>query len=134
MKKLALVSASAGIALCLSGCISGMKTDSSGFATAPAGVLISDMKGGQFIQHRELDTRKYKIIGIVRAEAMTVNYLGLVSQGDASYQTLKRQALEEHRDADDLINIEMDFKHDNLLGIVNKVYINMTATAIKYVK
>lgn len=65
---------------------------------------------------------------------MTVNYLGLISQGDASYQTLKRKALDEHRDADDLINIELDFNHDNLLGIVNKVFVEMTATAIKYQK
>ncbi len=134
MRKVALISVGAGMVLCLSGCISGMKTDSSGFATAPAGALISDMKGGQFIQPRELNNRKYEIIGIVRAEAMTVNYLGLVSQGDASYQTLKRQALEEHREADDLINVELDFRHDNLLGLVNKVFVNMTATAIKYVK
>lgn len=134
MKRLAMLLVGGIVMLGLTGCIGGMKTDSSGFATAPAGVLISNMKGGQFVQPRELDARKYTIVGIVKAEAMTVNYLGLISQGDASYQTLKRKALDEHRDADDLINIELDFNHDNLLGIVNKVFVEMTATAIKYQK
>ena len=65
---------------------------------------------------------------------MTVSYFGLVSQGGCELSDVERLALEEHRDADDLINIELDFRHDYLLGIVNKVFVNMTATAIKYKK
>lgn len=133
MKNFLFLTVGAVIVLSLSGCL-GIKMDNSGFATVPGGFLVSDMKGGQFVQPRELSQREYEVIGVVRAEAMTVSYFGLVSQGDASYQTLKRLALEEHRDADDLINIELDFRHDNLLGIVNKVFVNMTATAIKYKK
>lgn len=132
MKKLTMLLVGCGAMLGLTGCLGGMKADNYGFATAPGGILISNMKGGQFIQPRELSNRKYEIMGIVRAEAMTVNYLGLISQGDASYQTLKRKALAEHHEADDLINVELDFNHDNLLGIVNKVFVDMTATAIKY--
>lgn len=131
MKKIFMWGVVCAMAALMTGCTS-LVDEHEGFATVPGGILVSDMSGGLILQPRQLENRKYKLLGKVKAEGKTVNYLGLVSQGDASYRTLKRIALEQLRDADDIIDVEMDFYHDNLLGIVNKVYVHMSGTAIQY--
>lgn len=131
MKKCLILGAICAFAALMSGC-QGMIATHNGFATAPGGFIVSDMKGGLIVQDRNPSNRKYQILGKVKAEAFTVSYAALVSSGDASYQTLKKQALEKYRDADDIIDIELDFRHDNVLGLINKVYVNLSGTAIKY--
>lgn len=132
MKKYLVISAMCAAAALLSGCMGGPIANHNGFATAPAGFIISDMKGGLMVQERH-PGRRYKVIGKVQAEAMTTCYLFLVSIGDASYQSLKKEALSKYPGkADDIIDIELDFRHDNLLSLINKVYVRMDGTAIKY--
>ena len=130
MKKCVLLGTMCALAALLSGC-QGMFVTNYGFASAPGGILVSDMKGATMVQQRH-PARRFQVLGKVRAEAQTTSYLALVSNGDASYQTLKREALEKYRDADDIIDIEMDFRHDNLLGLVDKVFVVLNGTAIKY--
>lgn len=130
MKKCVMLGAMCMLVVLLSGC-QGMLATHCGFASAPGGFLVSDMKGATLVQSRH-PARQFKVLGKVKAEAQTTSYLALVSIGDASYQTLKKAALEKYRDADDIIDIEMDFRHDNLLGLVNKVFTVLNGTAIKY--
>ena len=131
MKKCLMMGALCTLAALLSGC-QGMLATNYGFASVPGGFLVSDMKGATMVQQRH-PARKYQVLGKVKAEAQTTSYLSLVSIGDASYCTLKKAALEKYRDADDIIDIEMDFRHDNLLGLVNKVFAVLNGTAIKYI-
>ena len=130
MKKFLMLGAVCAMAALMSGC-QGMIAGHNGFATAPGGFIVSDMKGGTLIQDRH-PARKFKVLGKVKAEAVTTSYLNLVSIGDASYQSMKKAALEKYRDADDIIDVELDFRHDNILGIINKVFVNLNGTAVKY--
>lgn len=131
MKKLFLLGAMSVVAMVVSGCAGNFVADRWGFATVAPGPIVSDMKGGLFIQPRH-PARKFQILGKVKAEALTTSYLMLVSIGDASYQTLKKAALEKYRDADDIIDVDMDFRNDNLLGLINKVHVTLEGTAIRY--
>ena len=130
MKKCLVLGAMCTLVALLSGC-QGMFITNYGFSSAPGGFIVSDMKGATLVQQRH-PARKFQVLGKVKSEAQTTNYLGLVSIGDASYNTLKKTALEKYRDADDIIDIEMDYRHDNLLGLVNKVFTVLNGTAIKY--
>lgn len=115
--------------LAMTGCVG--LTQNNGFPSAPAGAIVADMKVASMVQERD-SGRAYKVVKEkVTASAESVCYLTLVSQGDVSYATLKRKAL-EGLDADDIINLEVDYQHNNLLGIINKVTTTITGTAIKY--
>ena len=131
MKKMFLLGALCVVAMVFSGCTGNVVSSRWGAATVAPAPIISDMKGGLFVQPRH-PARKFKVLGKVKAEAMTTSYLMLVSVGDASYQTLKKTALEKYRDADDIIDVELHFRNDNLLCLINKVYVTLDGTAIKY--
>ncbi len=120
--------------LFLAGCAGKVITTQEGFATVPPGILFSDMKGCTQVQPRpDAAARKYVVVKPVTAEATTTNFLALISQGDASYATLKAQAL-RGVDADDIVNLEVDYANKNLLGIVNTVTTVIRGDAVKYVK
>lgn len=134
MKKSAMLAVLALGGLLLTGCTGNLITTSDGFATVPPGLLFSEMKGATLVQKRsELASGKYVVVKPVTASATTTNILALISQGDASYATLKSQAL-SGTGADDIINLEVDYTNSNILGIVNKVTCTINGTAVKYVK
>ena len=131
MKKLFVVGAMCAVAMALSGC-AGLYMNNGGYSATPAGgFIVADLKGGLMVQPRH-PSRRFRVLGKVKSEARATAYIGLVSIGDVSYQTLKKAALEKYRDADDIIDVELDFAHDNLLGLVNKVYVQLNGTAVKY--
>lgn len=131
MKKASFLAALVLVGMTLTGCMNSVKINN-GIASCPPGSLFSEMKATTLVQDRA-EGRAYKVIKPVTAEATTVNYLGLISQGDASYATLKAQAL-RGTGADDIIDLEIDYTHNNILGIVNKVTMVINGTAVKYTK
>lgn len=134
MKKTAVLAALALAGLSLTGCAGKLITHNQGFPSVPPGALFSEMKVATQVQARpDADARKYVVVKQVSAEATTSNFLMLISQGDASYATLKEKAL-RGTGADDIINLEVDYTHNNILGIVNKVTTVINGTAVKYVK
>lgn len=134
MKKTLALAAIALAGLALTGCAGNLITTRQGFPCVPPGSLFSEMKGASLVQERpETASAKYVVVKPVTAEATTTNFLMLISQGDASYATLKQKAL-QGVDADDIINLEVDYTHNNILGIVNKVTTVINGTAIKYIK
>lgn len=133
MKKVSFVAALALAGLCLTGCVSKPVVANNGFAAVPPGVLFSEMKFATQVQERAKDNRNLTVVGPVSAEANTVCYLGLISQGDASYATLKEKALRKSG-ADDIINLEVDCRHNNILGIVNTVTTQIRGVGVKYAK
>ena len=131
MKKLFVFGALCAVVVMLSGCAATYGHNMGFSATPTGGFIVADVRGASMVQQRH-PSRKFKILGKVKSEAKATGYLGLVTIGDVSYQTLKKAALEKYRDADDIIDVEIDFADDNLLGLVNKVYVNLNGTAIKY--
>lgn len=131
MKKMFLLGAVCAVAAVLSGC-AGTYGSNMGFSATPAGgFLVADVRGALMVQQRH-PSRKFQILGKVKSESKATGYIGLVTIGDVSYQTLKKAALEKYRDADDIIDVELDFAEDNLLCLINKVYVTLNGTAIKY--
>ena len=131
MKKFMVLGALCAFAAFVSGCAATYGNNHGFSATPSGGFLLADVRGGLMVQPRH-PSRKFVILGKVKAEAKATGYLGLVTVGDVSYQTLKKAALEKYRDADDVIDIELDFADDNLLGLINKVYVSLNGYAIKY--
>lgn len=131
MKKTIIFGGIACMALLLAGC--GMKVNSDGFAAVQPGVIYTDMHSAQMVQEKSAPAaRRYTVIGRVSAQATTTGYLGLISIGDASYATLRSKALDGLEGNTDLIDIEVDAYHKNIVGIVNEVTVTLTGTAIKY--
>ena len=131
MKKATLLAALVLAGMTFTGCMSSINVNN-GIASCPPGSLFSEMKAATLVQDRA-EGRSYTVVKKVSAQATTTNFLGLVSQGDASYATLKAQAL-RGTGADDIIDLEIDYTHNNILGIVNKVTTVINGTAVKYTK
>lgn len=131
MKKATFLAALVLVGITLTGCMSSINVNN-GLASCPPGALFSEMKTATLVQDR-VDNRAYTVVKPVTAQATTTNFLGLISQGDASYATLKEIAL-RGTGADDIINLEVDYAHNNILGIVNKVTTVINGTAVKYTK
>ena len=131
MKKATIIAALVFAGVTLTGCMSGINVNN-GIASCPPGIIFSEMKAATMVQERD-PGRTYMVVKPVTAQATTTNICGLVSQGDASYATLKELAL-KNTGADDIINLEVDVSHQNLLGIINKVTTVINGTAVKYTK
>jgi hypothetical protein len=131
MKKIALMAAIALGGLTLTGCVNGVATNQ-GFPVAQGGLIYTQIQGATLVQERpEAASRPYQVVKNVGAKSTTTNIMGLVATGDASYNTLKTKAL-QGVDADDIINLEVDFAHESILGIVSKVTTTVRGTAVKY--
>lgn len=131
MKKATFIAALVFAGMTLTGCMNSISVNN-GIAACPPGVIYSEMKAATMVQDRD-PSRTYMVVKPVTAQATTTNICGLVSQGDASYATLKELAL-RNTGADDIINLEVDVSHYNILGIVNKVTTVINGTAVKYTK
>jgi len=74
----------------------------------------------------------YKVVKRgVTATATLKSIFTAFNFGDASYATLKAQALEQAPDATDLTDVVIDYQTSCILGI-NTVTVTLTGTAIKY--
>ena len=66
----------------------------------------------------------------VEAEATVTSFFTCVNLGDASFETLKKKALDGVA-ADDLIDVRVDYDMNCICGI-NTIKVKLTGTAIKY--
>lgn len=131
MKKFTLVAALALGTLSFTGCMNAVATHQ-GFPVVPSGLVYSELKGAALVQERpEAASRPYVVVQDVAAQTTTTNIMGLVAIGDASYATLKEAALSGIQ-ADDIINLEVDFAHKSILGIVSEVTTTIRGEAVKY--
>ena len=68
----------------------------------------------------------------VKAEATVTSFFTAVNMGDASFETLKKEALKDVKGgADDLIDVRVDYDMNCICGI-NTIKVKLTGTAIKY--
>ena len=68
----------------------------------------------------------------VSAEKTFTSFFGAINMGDASFETLKEEAL-KGLDANDITDVRVDYKMNCICGI-NTVTVKLMGTAIKYKK
>ena len=123
-KSLLLVGGAILASVILSGCagvsVPGATTAGAVFFSdysAPA--VITPYKGACTIVKRD-----------VKASATFKSFFTCINLGDVSYAALKKQALEQAKGANELIEVKMDYQIKNIIGI-NTITVEMTATAVK---
>ncbi|MBN1515856.1 hypothetical protein JXA32_04760 [Candidatus Sumerlaeota bacterium] len=76
------------------------------------------------------DADDIELIGSVRSEAMSKNFLGLVSVGDSGYGELLQQA--RAMGADGVMNITVDTTFKNILFVYFQATTELTGQAYRY--
>ena len=136
MKKVLLMAGIIGAALFINGCAllhSGYSV-AGGFPRTMPGILMSNQISGGYMAPKLASTKDIIILGHVSSEVSAVNGLLLISSGDASIMAAKSAALKKYPQADDIVNVEIDVKHEGILGIFNTVTMYYRGIAIKYKK
>ena len=134
MKKMFLALGAIVSAAIVTSC-AGIATNNGGPATYFPGYNVYT-EGSYIAFIGDVQSTDYTVVqhGIT-GEATIKSFFGIIHEGDASFQTLKEKAFFDNKiqDADDMIDIRIDYDQNNILGI-NKVKVKMTGTAIKYKK
>ena len=92
------------------------------FADYSAPAVVNPYQGAYTVVKRD-----------VQASATFKSFFTCINEGDVSYATLKKAALAQAKGADELIEVKMDYKVNNIIGI-NTITVEMTATAVKTAK
>lgn len=72
-----------------------------------------------------------EILGPVQGTAKASSVLGLFATGDASVETAYKRALQQNPQANDLINVTVDYNSKSVLGIYASFTTIVEANAIK---
>lgn len=131
LKTVGMMAGAACVISLMAGCAGAFKMDNNGFPSVAPGGLITDMRVASMVKDPMFQRGFTVVKSNVEVEATTVSYLAIVSLGDASFQTLKSKALAQAPGADTLINLEVDFRQKNVLGLINEVTTVLRATAVK---
>ena len=131
-KSLLLVGGAVLASILFTGC-AGIGTNNGSVTLSGTGMnLYSEMSANAMIpQYAAQDFTVVK--RDVKASAKLKSIFTAFNFGDASYETLKAEALKQAPGATDLTDVKMDYKQTCICGI-NEVTVTMTATAIKYNK
>ena len=92
------------------------------FADYSANAMVAPYTGSYTVVKRD-----------VKASATFKSFFTCINEGDISYATLKQKALEQAKGANELIEVKMDYKVNNIIGI-NTITVEMTATAVRTAK
>lgn len=131
-KSLLLVGAAFAAAILMSGC-AGISTNNGGIGAGPSFMnFYSEVSGNSILQ--PIAGNSYTVVKRdVQASGKLMCYFSVVNLGDVSFETLKNEALKNIDGAHDLIDVKMDYKMKNILGI-NEITVTVTGTAIKFNK
>ena len=89
------------------------------FADYAANAMVAPYTGNYTIVKRNVTaTGKFR------------SFFTCINEGDVSYATLKKQALQGAQGANELVDVKIDYKVNTIFGI-NTITVNMTATAVK---
>lgn len=129
-KHLIMLGGALAAAFVITGC-AGVGTNNGGVAPISAGPnFYSEVSANAMIQ--PVTNTKYTVVKRdVQATAVLKSYFTCVNIGDVSYGTLKAEALKQAPGANDLVDVKMDYKMKNVIGI-NEVTVILTGTAVKY--
>lgn len=126
-KSLLLVGGAILASVVMTGC-AGVGTNNGAVTLSGAGMnLYSEMSANAMLpQYAAQDAVVVK--RDVKATAELKSIFTAFNFGDASYETLKAEALKQAPGATDLTDVKMDYKQSCICGI-NTVVVTMTATA-----
>lgn len=129
-KHIIMLGAAVAAAFVITGC-AGVTTNSGGVAPISAGPnFYTEVSANAMIQ--PTTNTKYTVVKRdVKASAVLKSFFTCVNIGDVSYETLKAEALKQAPGANDIIDVKMDYKMKNVLGI-NEVTVTLIGTAVKY--
>ena len=129
-KQLALIGGAFAAALVMSGCAAIPVSNGSPTVNSLGMNLFSEVSANTMIPQYEVKNAKIVKRNVV-AKAKLRSFFTAVNLGDASYATLKAEALKQAKGATDLTNIKIDYKMNCICGI-NTVEVTMYADAIKF--
>ena len=131
MKKSLLLAGSAMVAaLVMTGCAAVATNNGSVTATSVGPNFYSQVSANAMIPQYALADAKI-VKRNVTAEATLKSFFTCVNLGDASYETLKAEALKQAAGATDLTNVKIDYKQNTICGIT-EITVKLTADAVKY--
>lgn len=120
-------------ALLLSGC-GAFYCNSNGFPAVPPALVFSETTRGAFMLPKAENLDNYIVLGEVEGRASMENVLFIIATGDASIAAAKRDALRVYKDAEEIINVEVDAYHKSILGLFNTSTTILRGFAVKYKK
>ena len=108
------------------------------FLTGCAAFVVTPIMGGLYTGVTAPVTydpgaqgQPYKILGEVEGKATATSILGLIAAGDASVNSAYKNALKQIPNADDLIEVKVDYKGTSFLGLFASYTTIVRAKAIK---
>ena len=116
-----------------SGCISGYHVGG-GFPRTLPGSIAANQKSAGYIAPKMESMKDVEVLGKVSSEVEARQIIMLISLGDVSIAKAKEEALKKYPQADDVVNIEIDMRHESVLGLYNSVTMYFSGIAIKYKK
>ena len=75
-----------------------------------------------------------EVLGQVEGRSTELNVLLIVAIGDGGIEAAKTDALKRYPEADDILNVEVDTNHFNVLSVFNKSTTILRGLAVKYKK
>lgn len=75
--------------------------------------------------------QQYQVLGPVEGTSTATSILGIIASGDASVRTAYQKALKQIADADDLIDVTVDYKGTSFLGLFASYKTIVKGKAIK---
>ena len=131
MKKSLLLAGSAMVAaLVMTGCAA-VTTNNGSVATASVGPNFYSELSANAVIPQYAATGAKVVKRDVTAKATLKSFFTCVNLGDASYETLKAEALKQAEGATDLTNVKIDYKQKTICGIT-EIEVKLTADAVKY--
>ena len=131
MKNLVSYAFVLGTLFLLTGC-GAFYSNSNGFAAVPPAGIYSETTRGTFMLPKFENLDGVKVLGVAEGRASMENVLFIIATGDASINAAKRDALRMYKDADDIINVEVDAYHKSILGLFNTSTTILRGIAVKY--
>ena len=129
-KQLALIGGAFAAALVMSGCAAIPVSNGSPTVNSLGMNLFSEVSANTMVPQYEVKKAKIVKRNVV-AKAKLRSFFTAVNLGDASYATMKAEALKQAPGATELTNIKIDYKMNCICGI-NTVEVTMYADAIKF--
>ncbi len=108
-----------------------VKYGNGSLASTIGGLVFSDATRAMYHSPR-VDLRNYKVLGKVTGEVSMRNFVLLVNLGDTGFEALKRNALRQYPDADDIVNFDIDSNHFNILFFYIRTSVRINGIAVKY--
>ncbi|MBO4491305.1 MAG: hypothetical protein J5944_08100 [Lentisphaeria bacterium] len=131
MKKSLLLAGSAMVAaLVMTGCAA-VATNNGSVTTASVGPNFYSQVSANAVIPQYAAAGAKIVKRDVTATATLKSFFTCVNLGDASYETLKAEALKQAAGATDLTNVKIDYKQNTICGIT-EITVKLTADAVKY--